>query len=323
MKNKYNLLYFLLSFLFLAYVLLFSACTKNSKMDVLDQKDSTTSLNRKLDIQKLTSVLNIKGTENKGEYKVTVPQNDLDMTVDGFRITPPMGLSSWAGFTPTSDGVMVMGDIIVAENEITPVEKVIFEKGLNVTGLHHHFIRNKPIYFYMHIGGMGSEEKLGAGVTAVFDKLKELRGGDPASPKTAEVKNTLDTASISHILGYSGEMSNGVYKITIGRPDINLKQEGGKVSTFLGFNTWAAWQGEPQNAAVAGDFVMLADEVNDVIKTLLDNGIEVVSLHNHMLNEEPRVFFLHYWGVGSADKLAKGLKAALDKTGKSQSHSER
>jgi len=110
-------------------------------------------------------------------------------------------------------------------------------------------------------------------------------------------------------------MNNGVYKITIGRPDVKLKEHGAPVSTFLGFNTWASWQGTPEKAAVAGDFTMLTDEVAPVIKALVENDIEVVAVHNHMVNENPRIFFLHYWGVGSAEKLAKGLRAALDKTG--------
>jgi hypothetical protein len=128
--------------------------------------------------------------------------------------------------------------------------------------------------------------------------------------------NTLDTGRIADILGYSGKMNRGVYKVTIGRPDVDLREHGAPVSTFLGFNTWASWQGSPEQAAVAGDFTMLADEVAPVIKALVENDIEVVAMHNHMVHEKPRIFFLHYWGVGPAKKLAKGLRAALDQTGK-------
>lgn len=268
-----------------------------------------------LNIQKIEQVLGMKGTEKDGEYKVAVAQNDLDVKVDGFKIIPPMGMGSWAAFTPTQDGAMVMGDIVVQKNEIAPVQKVIIDQGLTVTGLHNHFVRENPSVMYMHIGGMGSEEEMAQSVKAIFDKVKELRGKDPASAQTASVKNSLDTTQIAKILGYEGDMNRGVYKITIGRPDVELMAHGNEVSTFMGFNTWAAWQGTPEKAAVAGDFTMLEDEVEPVIKALVENGIEVVAVHNHMVHEEPRIFFLHYWGVGPSEKLAQGLKAALDQTG--------
>jgi hypothetical protein len=155
---------------------------------------------------------------------------------------------------------------------------------------------------------------------AVLDKVKELRGGDPSKGTASNevVQNTLDTKRLDEILGYKAEMSKGVYKYTIGRPDVDLREHGTKVTTFLGFNTWAAFQGTPDKAAVAGDFVMLENEVEPILKALIENGIEVVALHNHMVHEKPRVFFLHYWGVGDAEKLATGLRAALDQTGKKQ-----
>lgn len=269
----------------------------------------------KLDIQKIEQILGMKGTEKDGEYKVTVAQNDLDVKVDGFKIIPPMGMGSWTAFTPTDEGAMVMGDIVVKEEEIGPVQKVVIDQGMTVTGLHNHFVRENPSVMYMHIGGVGSEEKLSQGVKAIFDKVKELRGKDPASAKAASVKNALDTVQIAEILGHQGEMNRGVYKITIGRPDVELMAHGNEVSTFMGFNTWAAWQGTPEKAAVAGDFTMLEDEVEPVINALVENGIEVVAVHNHMLHEEPRIFFLHYWGTGASAKLAHGLKAALEQTG--------
>jgi len=168
----------------------------------------------------------------------------------------------------------------------------------------------------MHIGGQGESADLARKVKAVFDKVQENRGADPSKGTKKEVQNTLDTKKIENILGHKGDMNGGVYKVTIGRPDIKLTEHGTPVSTFLGFNTWASWQGTPEKAAVAGDFTMLASEVEGVVKALIENDIEVVALHNHMVQEEPRIFFLHYWGVGNAEKLAKGLKAALDKTGK-------
>ena len=273
---------------------------------------------KKLDITKLESVLGMKGTEKEGEYKVTVPQNDLNVVVDGFKIIPPMGLGSWAAFTPTADGAMIMGDIVVTENDLKPVQQEVIRQGLTITAIHNHFVRDKPHVMYMHIGGMGTEEKLAQAVKAVFEKVKEVRGKNPADGSKEEVQNTLDTPYLNDLLESKGEMSRGVFKHTIGREDVDLKDHEASVSSFAGFNTWAAWQGSPEQAAVAGDFAMLEDEVAPVIKALVENGIEVVAVHNHMVHEEPRIFFLHYWGVGPVEKLAEGLRAALDQTGKNK-----
>ena len=271
-----------------------------------------------LDISKIEQALGMKGIAKNGEYKITIPQNDLHVIVDSFKIIPPMGLGSWAAFTDAPDGVMVMGDIVITETDLKYVQEEVIKQGLSVTAIHNHFVRDRPHVMYMHIGGMGSEEKLALSVKAILNKVKELRGGNPADGNKNSVPNTLDTLALNTILGSTGEMSRGVYKHTIGRPDIELKDHGAAVGSFMGFNTWAAWQGTPERAAVAGDFAMLESEVDEVIKALVENGIEVVAVHNHMVHEEPRIFFLHYWGVGQAEKLAKGLKAALDQTGKSK-----
>jgi hypothetical protein len=172
---------------------------------------------------------------------------------------------------------------------------------------------------YMHIGGSGTTEVMALKAKAVLDKIKEVRGADPlkGTASNETVANSLDTKKLDQIVGYPAEMSKGVYKYTIGRPDVKLTEHGTPVSTFLGFNTWAAFQGSPEKAAVAGDFTMLEDEVASVIKALVENGIEVVAVHNHMVHEQPRIFFLHYWGVGNAEQLARGLRAAIDQTGKS------
>ena len=268
----------------------------------------------RLDVAKIERILGMRGTEQNGEYKVTVAQNDLRVAVDGFSIVPPMGLGSWAAFTPSEAGAMVMGDIVVQEDEIGQVQQTVIENGLTVSSLHNHFVREEPDVMYMHIAGTGSEEELARGVKAVFDEVVELRGGDPAKVQSASVQNTLDIAELDRIVGHNGEMTQGVYKVTIGRPDVRLTSHGTAVSSFMGFNTWAAWQGTPEQAAVAGDFAMLVDEVAPVIKALVEHGIEVVAVHNHMVQEEPRVFFLHYWGTGPAEQLARGLRAALDET---------
>jgi hypothetical protein len=269
-----------------------------------------------LDIAAIERVTGLKGKESNGEYKITIPQNDLSIDVDGFKIIPPMGLGTWAAFTPAQNGAMVMGDIVITETDLKPVQQEVIRQGLTITAIHNHFVRNHPNIMYMHIDGSGPTEAMAQKVKAVLDKVKEVRGKDPAAASVADVPYSIDSKKLDGILGYTGEMSKGVYKYTIGRPDIALKEHGVPVSTFLGFNTWAAFQGTPERAAVAGDFTMLADEVAPVIKALVENGIEVVAVHNHMVHEQPRIFFLHYWGVGNAEQLARGLKAALDQTGK-------
>jgi len=276
------------------------------------------TVNAQLDTTTIEKIMGIKGRSNNGEYKITVPQNDLNIEVDGFKIIPAMGLGTWIAFAPTKDGTMIMGDIILTETDLKPVQQEVIKQGLTITAIHNHFVRNHPNVIYMHIGGTGKTEMMAQKAKAVLDKVKEVRGGDPSkgTASSEPVTNTLDTKKLDEILGYKAEMSKGVYKYTIGRPDVKLKEHGTTVTTFLGFNTWAAFQGTPDHAAVAGDFTMLEDEVAPVIKTLIENGIEVVAVHNHMVHEQPRIFFLHYWGVGNAEQLAQGLKAALDQTGK-------
>ena len=290
----------------------FAQCsTPSDKNETADPKPA-----KAIDIAKIEEILGMKGTEKNGEYKVTVPQNDLAVVVDSFKIIPPMGLGSWTAFTPTSEGTMIMGDIVVTETDLKQVQGEVIRQGLTVTAIHNHFLRDKPHVMYMHIGGMGTDEKLAHAVKAVFEKVKEVRGKNPADGNKDEVQNTLDTQALDNLLGSKGEMSRGVFKHTIGRPDVDLKDHEASVSSFAGFNTWAAWQGTPERAAVAGDFAMLESEVAPVIKALVESGIEVVAVHNHMVHEQPRIIFLHYWGVGPVEKLSQGLKAALDQTGK-------
>lgn len=269
----------------------------------------------KLDVQKIEAVTGMKGIAKNGEYKITVPQNDLSVVVDGFKIIPPMGLGSWAAFTPCADSVMVMGDIIVTETDLAPVQQEVIRQGFTITAIHNHFVRNHPNVMYMHIDGRGKAAQVAANVKAIFDKVKEVRGKDPKAGNADSVQNTINIAHLDSIIRHKGEMAKGVYKYTIGRPDVALQEHGIPVSSFMGFNTWSAWQGTDEKAAVAGDFTMLENEVAPVIKALIENGIEVIAVHNHMVHEQPRIFFLHYWGVGPAEKLARGFKAALDQTG--------
>jgi hypothetical protein len=286
----------------------------NSQLTMAQEKSNMTAL----DIATIDKVTGMKGKEGKGEYKITVPQNDLNVVVDQFKIVPAMGLGSWAAFTPSSNGVMVMGDIVLTEMDLKPVQQEVIRQGLSITAIHNHFVRNDPKVMYMHIGGEGSTEQMARKVKAVFDAVKTSRAKDPGASPSDSVVTTIDTKMLDGIIGSKGEWSKGVYKYTIGRPDVVLKEHGVTITAFMGFNTWAAWQGTPDHAAVAGDFAMLENEVAPVIKALVENGIEVVAVHNHMIHEQPRIYFLHYWGVGNAGQLAKGLKAALNETGKKQ-----
>lgn len=269
-----------------------------------------------LDIPTIEKTIGLKGKENKGEYKITIPQNDLDLRVDGFKIIPPMGLGTWVAFTPTTDGTMVMGDLVLTENDLKPVQAEVVRQGMEITAIHNHFVRNHPNIVYMHVGGVGSPSDMAGKVKSVLDAINRSRGHVPSAAPADSVSTTLDAGKLDMIMGQKGEWTKGVYKYTIGRPDIKLTEHGVTVTTFLGFNTWAAWQGSAEHAAVAGDFTMREDEVQAVIHALVTHGIEVVAVHNHMVHEQPRVFFLHYWGVGNAEELAKGLRAALDATGK-------
>lgn len=275
---------------------------------------------QQLDTAAIEKIIGTKGKTNNGEYKITVPQNDLSVMVDGFKIIPAMGLGTWIAFTPSAEGAMIMGDIILTETDLKPVQQEVIKQGLTITAIHNHFVRNHPNVMYMHIGGSGNTLMMAQKAKAVLDKVAASRGGDPSkgTAATETVANTIDTKKLDEILGHKAEMSKGVYKYTIARPDVKLKEHGVNVTTFLGFNTWAAFQGTTERAAVAGDFTMLENEVAPVIKALVENNIEVVAVHNHMVHEQPRIFFLHYWGIGNAEQLAKGLKAALDQTGKPQ-----
>ncbi|HEX6846765.1 MAG TPA: DUF1259 domain-containing protein [Chitinophagaceae bacterium] len=315
----------LITFLFV--VLTIAACTEQEASENKEgHSSSKTNViscppGSKLDIAKIEQITGMKGVEKNGEYKITVPQNDLNIVVDGFKIIPPMGLGSWAAFTPCGDSAMVMGDIIVTENDLGPVQQEVIHQGFSITAIHNHFVRNRPNVMYMHIDRSADITTLSNGVKAIFDKVKETRGKDPKTEKTDSVITTLNMALLDSVIGHKGERNKGVYKYTIGRPDVQLLEHGIPVSSFMGFNTWAAWQGTSEKAAVCGDFAMLENEVAPVIKALVENGIEVVAVHNHMVHEQPRIFFLHYWGVGNADKLVNGLKAALVQTGRGEQES--
>lgn len=264
-------------------------------------------------IEELTGA---KGSFNEAEgvFKVSVPRSDLSVMAAGVRLTPPMGLTSWAAFKRAGKHTIVMGDMVLLEDQVNPVMSVALESGLDVTALHNHFFWDSPKVMFMHIGGMGNEATLAGAVGKVFGRIKDTSGGKGDAPAIDidPAKSSLDPRTIDAILGKSGELKDGVYKVTIGRV---TAMHGEPMGGAMGVNTWAAFVGSDDKAVVDGDFAMLESELQGVLKALRGAGINVVAIHQHMTGESPRVIFLHYWGVGPTEGLAKGLRAALDRTG--------
>jgi len=203
--------------------------------------------------------------------------------------------------------------MVLLEDQVNPVMSVALDSGLEVTALHNHFFWDTPKVMFMHIGGTGDEAALAAAVGKVFAKIKETSGGQGESPKVDidPAKTTLDPASIEAVLGHKGELAAGVYKVVVGRTS---RMHGHQVGSTMGVNTWAAFAGSDAQAVVDGDFAMREDELQGVLKALRKADIDVVAIHHHMTGEEPRILFLHFWGVGRTEDLAKGLRAALGQT---------
>jgi hypothetical protein len=295
----------------LALAALMAGCAQPKKNDmarmVMDGPPVT------LNTAKIEALTGLKGTMNakEGVFKVSFPRNDIHTTAAGVKLTPPMGLTCWVAFIATGNHVMCMGDTVLSEDQVNPVMSVALDNGLQVTALHNHFFWDTPKVYFMHIGGMGDQEQLAAAVGKVYAKLKETSGGkgevlqadiDPAN-------TSLDPKKIDTILGVPGALAQGVYKVTIGR---TTKMDGFEMGNAMGVNTWAAFVGSDDKAAVMGDFAMKENELQPVLKALRAANIDIVAIHNHMTGDSPRVMFLHYWGIGSTSNLAKGLKAALD-----------
>ncbi|MGH8509314.1 MAG: DUF1259 domain-containing protein [Gammaproteobacteria bacterium] len=266
-----------------------------------------------IDTAKIEQLTGVKGKLNdkEGVFKVAVPRSDLRVTGAGARMTPPMGLSSWAAFTKEGAQTLVMGDMALLEDQVNPVMTVALDAGLEVTALHNHFLWEHPRVMFMHIGGRGSEEALAAAVGKVFATIKETSGGNVPAPylEIDPAKTSLDPKKIEAILGVQGEMADGVYKLTWGR---TTKMGAHTIGNTMGVNTWAAFVGSDAQAIVDGDFAMYEDELQTVLKALRAAGIYIVAIHSHMSRESPKVAFLHYWGIGSTGDLSKALKSALD-----------
>jgi hypothetical protein len=210
----------------------------------------------------------------------------------------------------------MMGDLVLTEDEVNPVMSAVLQNGLDVTALHNHFFWEQPRIFYMHVHGMGSAADLAKRVKPAIDLIDQVAKKAPASAPAAQSSPTLDGVGLAKIIGTPGEQTGPVYKITIGRPDIDVREHGAPINARMGLNTWAAFAGTDADAMVAGDVAMVEPEVTPVLKTLRANGLNVVAIHHHMTDVKPVVIFLHYHGTGPAAKLAQAVRAAVDLLGK-------
>ena len=221
-----------------------------------------------------------------------------------------LGFGSWTAWKEMGKDTMVMGDLVLLENEVNPVISALLEANLQVTALHNHFLCEQPRIMYMHIGGMGDPLKMARGIRNALDRTGTPHAAPGSSPGS-EPALALDTKRIEQIIGHPGKAGGGAFKITVGRPGVTM--HGVEISSSMGLNSWAGFVGTDERAHVAGDVAMSEKEVNGVIQTLRNGGIDVVAVHNHMLDEKPRTFFLHYWGTGPAEKLAQTVRAAFNK----------
>jgi len=268
-----------------------------------------------LNTARIDELTGLKGkmNEKEGVYKVTFPRNDVKIVVDGWTMPPFMGLGTWAAFTPTKDGAMVMGDTVLFEDEVNAAMSTALDNGLNVTALHNHFFFDHPKVYFMHIEGEGTVEKLAAAVRKVYDAAKQIRAASP-NPKDSfgaaplPEKSSITAAPLNEIFGAQGESKDGMVKFTFGRP---ATMHGVNIGKDMGVNTWAAFAGNDGNAVVDGDFAVTEDQLQPVLRSLLKDKINVVAIHQHMTHEEPRIMFFHYWGRGTAKDLAQAIKGGF------------
>ena len=254
------------------------------------------------------------GDFKDGVLKVNIPRNDLNVSIAQRAAPTPFGFGGWVALTRGDGGHdVMMGDLVLTEDEVNPVMSALLGNGLDVTALHNHFFWEQPRIFYMHVHGMGPAADLAKRVKPGIDLIgASAKPAATAPPASAPAAPTIDGAALARIIGHQGEQSGPVYKVTIGRPDINLREHGAAINARMGLNTWAAFAGTDADAMVAGDVAMLDREVTPVLKALRDHGISVVAIHHHMTGVQPVVFFLHYYGTGPAAKLAEGVRKAID-----------
>ncbi|MCA1562694.1 MAG: DUF1259 domain-containing protein [Acidobacteria bacterium] len=273
-----------------------------------------------VEYKSVLTTLGKTGDFKDGVLKVNIPRNDLRVTIGQRPAPTPFGFGGWVALTKGEGGHdVMMGDLVLTEDEVNPVMSAILDNGLDVTALHNHFFWEQPRVFYMHVHGMGTPADLAKRLKPAIDRIDQAAKGvqtSPAAPAAATASAGVDGAALATIIGHQGEQSGPVYKITIGRPDIDLREHGAVINARMGLNTWAAFAGTDADAMVAGDVAMLEREVTPVLKALRANGINVVAIHHHMTDVKPVVIFLHYYGTGPAAKLAQAVRAAVDLLGK-------
>lgn len=268
------------------------------------------------DYAAVLQTLGRQGDYKDAVLKVNIPRNDLKVTVDGVATPTPFGFGGWVALTKGTQGMdVLMGDLVLLESEVNPVMSALLDNGIDVTALHNHFLFDTPRVFYMHVHGHGMAADLAKKLQPALALIGKAAPSASGTPGRA-IEGRLDTDALARIVGHPGEQTGAVYKITVARPDIALKEMGATINARMGLNTWAAFYGNDADAVVAGDVAMLAAEVTPVLKALRANNIDVVAIHHHMTATTPNVYFLHYWGKGAAQKLATGVKAALDQLGK-------
>jgi hypothetical protein len=273
---------------------------------------STATAQREVDWKAVEAAIGRPGVVQPGDvYRFNFPRGDMRVSAAGVSIKPAFALGGWVAMRPTSDGVIAMGDLVLTDDELNPVIAKLQAGGIEQTAIHHHLMRESPRVYYVHIHGHGNPVKIAETVKSAL-ALTKVPPPAPAAATTGPLG--IDTTALAQALGYTGRVNGGVYQVSVPRAEA-IRDGSFEVPPSMGLATAINFQPTGGGkAAITGDFVMIASEVNAVIKTLGENGIQVTSLHNHLLTEEPRLFFMHFWANDYALKLARGLRAALDKT---------
>jgi hypothetical protein len=271
------------------------------------------------DYRAVLAALGKTGDFKDAVLKVNIPRNDLRVTINERPAPTPFGFGGWVALTRGHGTDVMMGDLVLTEDEVNPVMSTLLQNGLDVTALHNHFFWERPRIFYMHVHGVGSAADLAKRVKPAIDLIDQAAKKAASPSRPAQSSPAIDGAALAKIIGTPGDQTGPVYKITIGRPDIDLREHGAPINARMGLNTWAAFAGTDADAMVAGDVAMLEPEVTPVLEALRAHDLKVVAIHHHMTGIKPVVIFLHYYGTGPAANLAKGVRAAVDLLGNTAS----